>query len=222
MLILIFSSVWAVIGIVAAVIAYASRTGPDDAIKNISQWLERGGFKNSQSWISEQWKRRKLRVAGALALVCLLVVGIFTAGMVVQKQLSGDAPSGPIRPANFWPPLSDQEKVALRDELRKMPVEKLNVLSGIPSCADLAESIIDLTESMQWTGTYSSSYFMDNGIQQGIKIWAYPVKQKDRGDVAAAIEHATKGRLKIASRVWPGEPMPENRNDLNLVIGRFK
>ena len=222
MLLVIFSSVWFVIGVLGAVIAYASRTGPDDAIKNISQWLERGGFKDSQGWISEQWKRRKLRVSGALGIVGLLVVGIFTAGMVVQKELSGYTPSGPARPANFWAPLSDQEKVALRDQLRKMPPEKLNVLCGIPSCADLSESIIELTESMQWTGTYSSSYFMDNGIQHGIEIWAYPVKQKDRDDVAAAIEHATNGRLKVSSRLWPGEPMPENRNDLNLVIGRFK
>jgi hypothetical protein len=222
MLIVIFSSVWFVICVAAALIAYASRTGPDDAIKNISQWLERGGFKDSQDWISTQWKKRKLRIFGVLALFGLLVVWIFTAGMVVQKEVSGEKGNIPTKPANYWNPLSDQETVAVRDELRKLPPEKLNVLCGIPACADLAESVFDLTESMQWTGTYSSAYFMDNGIQQGIEIWAYAAKQKERDDVAAAIEHATNGRLKISSHLWPGEPTPENRNDINLVLGRFK
>jgi hypothetical protein len=222
MLIVIFTSVWFVIGVAAAVIAYASRTGPDEAIKNLSQWLERGGFKDTQGWISEQWKKRKLRVLGVSALLGLLVVGIFTAGMVVEKELSGDRGSISARPANHWNPLSDQETIALRDELRKLAPERLNVLCAIPACADLAESIFDLTQSMQWSGTYASAYFMDNGIQQGIEIWSYAGKEKERDGIAAALERATNGRLKISSHLWPGEPSPENRNDINFVVGRFK
>ena len=74
MLIILFSSVWLVITVVAAVIAYASRTGPDDALKNISQWLERGGVKDAEIWIGEHWKRRKLRVIGGVGFLSLLVV----------------------------------------------------------------------------------------------------------------------------------------------------
>jgi hypothetical protein len=222
MLFIIFSSVWFVIVVAAAVIAYASRTGPDEAIKNISQWLERAGFKDTQGWISEQWHRRKLRAFGVSALLGLLVVGIFTAGMVVEKELSGEKRGGATRPANHWKPLSDQEAIALRDELRRLSPEKLDVLCGIPSCADLAESIFDVSQGMHWLGTYASSYFMDSGIHQGIEIWPFTKKEKERDKIAAVIERATNGRLKISSHAWPGNPSPEGENDINLVIGRFK
>jgi len=52
MLLLIFSSVWVIIGVVAGVIAYASRTGPDDAIKNMSPVAQTSRLDNTQEWIS--------------------------------------------------------------------------------------------------------------------------------------------------------------------------
>lgn len=222
MLVFIFTSVWFVIGVAAAVIAYASRTGPDDAIKNISQWLDRGGFKGTETWISEQWKRRKFRVVGVSALLLLLIVGIFTAGMIAETQLSGGQPSLALRPTNHWDPLSDKEAIALRDEFRKLPPAKLDVLCGIPACADLAESIFDVSQGMQWLGAYSSSYFMDSGIHQGIEIWSFTKKEAERDRIAAVIERATSGRLKISSHTWPGNPSTEGENDINLVVGRFK
>jgi hypothetical protein len=222
MLIFIFSSVWIIIGVVAAVIAYASRTGPDEAIKNLSQWLDRAGLENTQGWISEQWKERKLRVIGVSLLFALFVVGIFTAGMIAEKELSGGTQGLVARPANHWSPLSDREAVGLRDELRKLPPEKLGVLCGIPACADLAESIYDVSQGMQWPGTYSSSYFMDTGIHQGIEIWSFPKKEKQRDKIAAIIERTTNGRLKISTHTWPNNPPPEGENDINLVVGRFK
>jgi hypothetical protein len=222
MLIFIFSSVWLIIGVVAAVIAYASRTGPDEAFKNISQWLERAGLQSTQDWLSEQWKKRKFRVFGVTLLFALFVVGIFTAGMVFERETS-DGKSGVVaRPANHWPPLSDREAIALRDELRKLPPEKLDVLCGIPACADLAESIYDVSQGMQWQGTYSSSYFMDTGIHLGIEIWSFPKKEKERDKIAAIIERTTNGRLKISTHTWPNNPPPEGENDINLVVGRFK
>ncbi len=222
MLIVIVTAIWSLIVIVAGVVAFASRTGPEDAIKNISSWLGRVGFEDPHGWLSEQWKKRRLRVLGGIAFAALLVVGIFTAGMVVGEKLSNGSGSIALRPANHWEPLSDQEAIALRDELRKLPAEKLSVLCGIPACADLAESIFDLFQSMHWPGTYASSYFMDNGIQQGIEIWSFPKKEKERDKVAAVIERATNGRLKISSHVWPLEPSTENASDINIVVGRLK
>ena len=139
-----------------------------------------------------------------------------------ESQLLSEQPSTVARPANHWTPLSEKEETALREELRKMPPEKLDVLCGIPACADLAEAIFDTTQGMKWTGAYSSSYFMDTGIHPGIEIWSFAKKQNERDRIVAAIERATNGRLKISSHTWPTNPQPESENDINLVVGRFK
>jgi hypothetical protein len=60
-----------------------------------------------------------------------------------------------------------------------------------------------LMPSLNWTGMYSSNYFMDEGIKPGIEIWSYGSKMKQRDVIAAAFERATKGRLKISSHRWP-------------------
>jgi len=223
MLILVVSSIWAIIALIAGFVAFASRTGPEEAIKNLSLWLEQVGVENPRGWLSEQWNSRRLRVWGAVAFGALLVIGIFTGGMVVGQRLSESAPpSIPIRPANHWPPLSDKETLALREEFRKLRPEKLTVLCAIPACADLAESIFDVSRGMNWTGGYASSYFMDDGIQPGIEIWSFPKKERERDSILTAIERATNGRLKISPRKWSLESAPENENDINVVVGRLK
>jgi hypothetical protein len=223
MLVLIFSFIWAVIVCVAGIVAFASRTGPEEAIKNLSLWLGGVGVENPQTWLSKQWNSRKLRVIGSMAFVILLVLGIFTGGIIVGERLSATEPNGPVRPANHWPPLSDKEATALREEFRRLPLQKLSVLCGIASCADLAESIFDVSHGMNWQGSYASNYFMDNGIQPGIEIWSYTKKEKERDNIAVAIERATNGRLKVSSHKWPVDmPSPEIENDINLVVGRLK
>jgi len=68
-------------------------------------------------------------------------------------------------------------------------------------------------------GTYSSSYFMDTGIHQGIEIGRFQ-KERERDKIAASWT-ATNGRLKIFTHTWPGNPPQEGENDINLVVGRL-
>jgi hypothetical protein len=98
----------------------------------------------------------------------------------------------------------------------------LSVLCAIPACADLAESIFQISHSMSWPGYYEGAYFTDNGIQQGIEIWSYEKKAQPRDRIAAALERTTHSRLQVASHTWEGQPPPENANDINLIIGRLK
>lgn len=222
MLVLIVSAIWAVIALVVGLIVAAGRTGPEEAIKNLSLWLQHVGVEDPQGWLREKWKSRRLRLLGAAAFGLLLVAGIFTAGMVVGEKFSEGGTAGPARPGNHWPPLSDKEAVALRDEFRKLPSQKLTVLCAIPACADLAESIFDVSSGMKWPGTYASNYFQDDGIRPGIEIWSYPKRIKERDVIAAAIERATNGRLKISSQTWPLDPPNDAENDISLVIGRAR
>lgn len=221
MLIAMFLAVWSVIVALAAIVAYAGRTGPEDFIKNFSRWLEMIGVANPQVWLA-QWGSRRLRIVGVVFAASLLFMGSFTAGMLTEEKLTEGRSAQIGRSANQWEPLSDGETIALRSELRKLPPEKLSVLCAVPACADLADSIFQISYSMGWLGNYESSYLTDHGIQQGIEIWSHPAKAVARDAIVAALERGTNGRLKIAAHTWPEFPAPEHANDINLVIGRLK
>jgi hypothetical protein len=126
--------------------------------------------------------------------------------------------------ANRWPALTSNESQSLRDEWRGLPSRKLGILCGIPSCSDLAESLYDVARGLDWPAVYATTYFQDDGIHTGIEIWSYPERISDRDRIAIAIEHATKGRLKISTHEWPGQPGLASNilGGINLVIGRFK
>lgn len=223
MLVVIVSSIWTVILVIGGVIAFASRTGPEEAIKNLSLWLEGVGVSNPRGWLVSHWNSRRFRVVGVLAFGALLAAGIFTGGMVVGENLSTKEVSGASRPTSHWMALSDKEALALREEFRRLADEKLSVLCAIPACSDLAESIFDVAHGLNWPGLYQSNYFMDSGIQPGIQIWSYARKEKQRDRIAAALERATGGRLKVSSHKWPDElPSVEIQDDINLVVGRMK
>jgi hypothetical protein len=122
--------------------------------------------------------------------------------------------------SNRWAPLTNDEAVALRTELKKLPAARLSVLCAYAGCADLADSIFTVAHDLNWSGKFEGGYMTNEGIKPGIDIWSYRQTADDRNSIANAIERATKGRLKVSSRAWDGTPMPEHESDINLVIGR--
>ena|ERR1700730_2192681 len=157
----------------------------------------------------------------------LCVIGFVVASFQAFDRVNTELKNARAQPgyvANRWPPLSSVERAALRDELRSLPSRQLGVLCAIPSCSDLAESIYDVAKDLDWPARYVTTYFQDGGINFGIEIWSYPEKVFDRDKIAVAVEHATKGRLKISSRAWPAAPSlpPDALNGINIVIGRMR
>jgi hypothetical protein len=122
--------------------------------------------------------------------------------------------------ANRWEPLTNDEAVALRAELKKLPAARLSVLCAYAGCADLADSIFTVAHDLNWSGTFEGGYMTDGGIKPGIEIWSYRKTADARNSIADAIERATKGRLKVSPHEWNGQPMSEHESDVNLIIGR--
>jgi hypothetical protein len=203
---------------------YASQVGPHQAVSNLSQWAVKLGIENPPEWLKAKSADRVVRRQATTILAVFLLIGGFLGGMAFEDHLWSTTPSkdGPMLPASHWEPLTANEAVALRVELRSFAPEHLNVLCAIPSCADLAESIYALLHDLNWSGTYESSYFTDGGIKSGIEIWSFARKADTRNKIVDAIERTIKGRLKISSHQWDQPHSPENANDINLIIGRMR
>jgi hypothetical protein len=122
--------------------------------------------------------------------------------------------------ANRWAPLTNDEAVALRAELKKLPPARLSVLCAYAGCADLADSIFTVAHDLNWSGTFEGGYMTNGGIKPGIEIWSYRQTADARNSIADAIERATRGRLKVSPHEWEGKPMPEHESDINLIVGR--
>ena len=224
MALLILGAFWFVLTTIVGTLMYASQVGPHEAVSNLSLWAKHLGIENPPEWLKAKSADRYVRRRAAIALAGLLLFGGFLGGMAFDDFIR--PPTAPSLPAqsNRWEPLSPQEVTALRDGWRNLPAQRLGVLCAIPACADLAESIYDVAKDLSWPALYSSTYFQDNGIQAGLEIWSYPERVLNRDKIAVAIEHATKGRLKISSHMWPAAQSlpPDVLDGINIVIGRLK
>jgi hypothetical protein len=223
----IFYSVAAVISFAVTAIVgtliWTSRVAPDQAFENWSKWLKRVGIDDPQAWLKEKGADRKFQFKLFVTVALAIFVFGLVSGIALEDVLRlAGTPTHESHIGNRWEPLSSGESTGLRTELRKMTAEKLNVLCAIPACADLAESLYAAVHDAGWSGNYEGGYMTDAGIKPGMEIWSYPAKSEARNNIIGAIERATNGRLRIAPHQWDGTPMPEQANDINLVVGRLK
>jgi hypothetical protein len=224
MLYIVFSAIWFVLTVLVGTIMWASQVGPHQAVSNLSLWAQKFGIENPPEWLKAKSADRLWRRRAAFSFAALLLIGGFMGGIAFSDYLR-PIPEPRLPPTNRWQPLSSQETTALREDWRSFSPQRLGVLCAIPACADLAESIYDVAQGLNWPAIYASTYFMDHDIQAGIEIWSYPEKAADRDKIASSIEHATQGRLRISSQAWPKSEaplLPDTANGINLVIGRPK
>src|ERR1700733_2690331 len=172
-----------------------------------------GGIPVAILAIWERWRGRN--VSFRFYVVVFLVFGFVAASFQTWREenkarlLAEQTSTSSKYNANRWEPLSADETLALRSEFRSLPKEKLSVLCAFAGCTDLADSIFTVVNDLSWTGFFEGGYMTDGGIRQGIEIWSYSTKRTSREVVLNSIERATKGRLKISSHEWEGNPSPE-------------
>jgi hypothetical protein len=189
----------------------------------LSEWAIKFGIENPPEWLKAKSVDRTVQRRAAIVLAGLLVFGGFMGGMAFEDYLRPpQSTQAPVYSANRWEPLTADETLALRKELRSLPPEKLSILCAFAGCTDLADSVFTVAHALHWTGNFEGAYLTDNGIKQGIEIWSFPQKADARNKIAEALERATKGRLTVASQQWDQSPAPEMANDINLVIGRLR
>jgi len=190
----------------------------------IDQLLSRNFWsKAAVERLSARWPEEERHRFFKMVAVAGFAVASFQAFDHVNTELKTVKSIPPIIAANRWEPLSSNEALALRSNLRKLPVTHLNVLCAFAGCADLADSIFSVTQELNWTGTFEGSYFNEAGIETGIYIVSYPQTNDIRGKIVEAIERATNGRLKIPSYDKTSEaPTSDIASHLELVIGRVK
>lgn len=177
------------------IVDFADKWWPPDGRHRVLRWLCAAGF----------------------------VVASFQAFDQKNSELKTASARQPNYTANRWEPLSLVEASALRNELRNLQAQHLNVLCAFAGCADLADSIFSVVGGLKWTGTFEGSYFSDQGIAVGIQIGSYTKKNNERKKIIEAIERATKGRLKVGYYERKGDaPSPEIEDHLDLIIGRVK
>lgn len=173
----------------------------------------------ADAWWPPEGRHRILKAICAVGFV----IASFQAFDQKNSELKTSRTQPPVYAANRWEPLRPEEAAALRNELRGLPTQHLNVLCAFAGCADLADSIFSVVEGLKWTGTFEGSYFSDRGIAPGIQIDSYSKKNGERKKIIEAIERATKGRLKIAFfERKGGAPTPDIEDHLDLIIGRVK
>lgn len=121
---------------------------------------------------------------------------------------------------NSWPALDPSEAISFREELKKIPPEKITVFCSVPACSALAESIASVFKVLKENG-WPDKYSTHNEVERGIEIWCFPQKDSATRKIVDALERSTNGRLKITVKHRDGVPPADQAANINLVIGRL-
>ena len=187
-----------------------ARTGPDEAVSNLSKWLERGGLHRIPGWLRarviDKWAIR----GAMLAMAVLLFVG----GIGFDSWVRGFSSPFPEVSPYHWQPLTPEESLSLRSAIRDiMPEgEAMFILCAEADCDDLAKSFRDVFRDLKWNVNCCAYGF--GTFPPGVHLWASSAYLQE---IASKIEMATKGRLKLSNvQMYIMDPA---RFNLQIFIG---
>jgi len=175
-------------------------------------------------WLSERWPEEKRHSVFKWLAIAGFIVASFQAFDHVNSELKV-ARGQPNEISDLraqihdltkhrWTPLSEIEIVNLRDALRKIEVpKKFAVFCNDADCARLQDSLVSSVKGLGWNEVDERSL---DKIDDGIGIWT---AHKEFESVAAAIEQATAGRLKVQFHVRK-TGLPEMDDAISLGIGK--
>jgi hypothetical protein len=116
--------------------------------------------------------------------------------------------------ANRWEPLTTDEALAFKRELKKMVKVKTEVLCNFAGCSDIALSFQVALEESNWDAELGPGF---GSTISGVQVWS---GNSQAQQFANAVELATKGRIKpkLGTKGEADSPLAD---DLILfVIGR--
>jgi hypothetical protein len=168
---------------------FAARTGPDEAISNLSKWLRYCRVEPG-SWISN----RSIDRWATFVAMGLLVSGVVVFLAWINQPVEHASP-------HKWAALSSSEILELRSKMRAMPKPAgTAIICGDENCRDLADGLGSLLSGLGWQVEQSYS---SPGIR-GITIMQPLENPGLANSIAESIEKITNGRIKINIEDAPG------------------
>ncbi len=167
--------------------------------------------KPAVKWLNHPDRRLSLYLAFLLVAVLL---GGFEAFDDVSHQLreANRKIAGGADSPYHWQMLSANEARVLRASLEHLHAQAFLIIAGDDG-GDLGRSFRDVFKSLDWRGATAAS--MWGTTEEGIQLWVDATLASE--NIAAKIERATNGRLKVKTRD-PGARLGEGA-EVQIYIG---